>query len=114
MLKSNRIPETQAILDIAKKSQQNKEPWLTHFLKGCAYLEAGKIELTQEQFDLAHQEASRVGRRNVDSLLIAKALVAYKSGNVPEALKFLEEARRLNPNRASTSERIRKWQQSEA
>ena len=114
LLKSNRIPETQAILDIAKKSRQNKEPWLTHFLKGCAYLEAGKIELTQEQFDLAHQEASRVGRRNVDSLLIAKALVAYKSGNVPEALKFLEEAQRLNPNRVSTSERIRKWQQSEA
>lgn len=113
LLKSNRIPETQAILDIAKKSRQNKEPWLTHFLKGCAYLEAGKIELTQEQFDLAHQEASRVGRRNVDSLLIAKALVAYKSGNVPEALKFLEEAQRLNPYRVSTSERIRKWQQSE-
>ena len=113
MLKSNQIAETQVILDIAKKSRQNKEPWLTHFLKGCAYLEAGKIELTQEQFDLAHQEASRVGRRNVDSLLIAKALVAYKSGNVPEALKFLEEAQRLNPNRVSIGERIRKWQQSE-
>ena len=111
LLKSNRIQATQAILDIAKKSQQNKEPWLRHFLKGCAYLETDKIELTEEQFKLSHQAAERVGRKNVDSLLIAKAFVEYKSDNVPEALKFLEEARKLNPKRVSIGERIRKWQQ---
>ncbi|MYC77655.1 hypothetical protein F4X10_17975 [Candidatus Poribacteria bacterium] len=113
MLKSNRIPETQAILDITKKSRQNKEPWLTHFLKGCAYLEADEIELAQGQFKLSHQAAKQVGRKTVDSLLIAKAFVEYKSNNVQEALQLLEEARKLNPKRVSISERIRKWQQSE-
>lgn len=114
LLKSNQIAKTQVILDISKKSRQNKETWLTHFLKGCAYLEENRIEDAQRQFDLAHQEASRVGKKNVDSLLIAKAYVEYKSDNVPEALKFLEEARKLNPKRVSIDERIRKWQQSEA
>ena len=112
-LKSNQIPETQAILDIAKKSRQNKETWLTHFLKGCAYLEADEIELAQGQFELSHQAAEQVGKKTVDSLLIAKAFVEYKSNNVPEALKLLEEARKLNPKRVSIGERIRKWQHSE-
>ena len=40
LLKSNQIAEANTILDIAKKSKQNKEIWLTHFLKGCAHLEA--------------------------------------------------------------------------
>lgn len=112
LLKSNRILETQAILDIAKKSGKNKEPWLTHFLKGCVYLEADEIELAQGQFKLSHQAADQVGKKTVDSLLIAKAFVEYKSNNVPEALKFLEEARKINPKRVSIGERIRKWQQS--
>ena len=112
MLKSDQIPEAHTILDIAKKSKQNRELWLTHFLKGCVYLETDEIENAQKQFELAHQEAERVGKKTVDSLLIAKAFVKYKSDNVPEALKFLEEARKLNPNRVSTGERIRKWQQS--
>lgn len=109
-LKSNQISETQVILDIAKKSRQNKEIWVTHFLKGCAYLEADEIELAQGQFELSHQAAEQVGKKTVDSLLIAKAFVEYKSNNVPAALKFLEEARKLNPKRISISERIRKWQ----
>ena len=64
MLKSNQINETQVILDIAKKSRKNKEIWLTHFLKGCAHLEADEIELAQGQFELAHQAAERVGKKN--------------------------------------------------
>ncbi len=113
LLKSGRIGVSQKILDSATKSRGNTYIWLTHFLIGCTHLEENHIEDAQKQFDLAHQEASRVGRRNVDSLLIAKAFVAYRSADMPEALKFLEEAKRLNPNRISISERIRKWQQSE-
>ncbi len=112
MLKSNRIAEAQTILDIAKKSKRNKEPWLTHFLKGCAYLESDEIELAQEQFELAHQAAERVGKKTVDSLLIAKAFVSYKSDKESEALKYLKEAQKLSPYRVSIGERISKWQQS--
>jgi tetratricopeptide (TPR) repeat protein len=114
MLKSNRIAEVQTILDIAKKSKRNKEPWLTHFLKGCAYLESDEIELAQEQLELAHQAAERVGKKTVDSLLIAKAFVSYKSDKESEALKYLKEAQKLSPYRVSIGERISKWQQSKA
>ena len=113
LLKSGQISASQKVLDIAMKSR-NRHIWSTHFLTGCAHLEKNQIENAQRQFDFAHQEASRVGKKNVDSLLVAKASVAYKSGDLPRALKFLEEARRLNPNRVSTSERISKWQQSKA
>ena len=111
MLKSNQIAATQTILYIARKSRQNKETWLTHFLKGCAHLEANELKLAQKQFELSHQAAGQVGKKNVDSLLIAKAFVEYKSNNVPAALRFLEEARKINPKRVSISERIRKWEQ---
>ena len=114
LLKSGRISASQKVLDIAAKSRGNRHIWSTRFLMGCTYLEENEIEDAKRQFDLAHQETSRVGKKNIDSLLIAKAFVTYKSGDVHGALKFLEEARRLNPNRVSTSERIRKWQQSKA
>ncbi|RKU26789.1 hypothetical protein C6499_12725 [Candidatus Poribacteria bacterium] len=114
LLKSGRISASQKILDIAAKSKGNIHIWSTHFLMGCTYLEENQLESAKIQLDLAHQEASRVGKKNIDSLLIGKASVAYKSADVLKALKFLEEAKRLNPNRISTSERIRKWQQSEA
>ena len=73
-----------------------------------------EIKLAQKQFELSHQAAERVGKKTIDSLLIAKAFVEYKSNNVPKALKFLEEAQKLNPKRVSIDERIRRWQQSEA
>ena len=114
LLKSGRISISQEVLDIATKSKGNRHIWSTHFLTGCTYLEENQLENAKRQFDLAHQEASRVGKKNIDSLLIGKAFVAYKSGDVHGALKFLEEARRLNPSRVSTNERIRRWQQSEA
>ena len=114
LLKSGKITQTQKSLDSAVNSKRNTQSWLTYFLKGCAYLEAGEIELAQEQFELSHQAAERVGKKTVDSLLIAKAFVEYKSNNILEAVKLLEEARKLNPKRVSISERIRKWRQSEA
>ncbi|MDE0085318.1 MAG: hypothetical protein OXU23_06375 [Candidatus Poribacteria bacterium] len=114
LLKSGRISVSQEVLDIATKSKGNMHIWSTHFLMGCTYLEENQLERAKRQFDLAHQEASRVGKKNIDSLLIGKASVAYKSADVLKALKFLEEAKRLNPNRISTSERIRRLQQSEA
>ena len=113
LLKSGKIAQTQNLLDSAVNSKRNTQPWLTHFLKGCAYLETDEIDLAQEQFELSHQAAGRVGKKTVDSLLIAKAFVEYKSDNVSEALKSLEEAQKLNPKRISISERIRKWQQGE-
>ena len=109
----NGMCSTQYLLNTAAKSGADRKPWLTRFLMGCAYLEGNRIKDAQKQFDLAHKEASRVGKKNIDSLLIAKAFVAYRSADAPEALKFLEEAKRLNPNRVSIGERIRKWQQSE-
>ena len=112
-LKCRRFETTQYLLNTAAKSGADRKPWLTRFLMGCAYLEGNRIKDAQKQFDLAHKEASRVGKKNIDSLLIAKAFVAYRSADAPEALKFLEEAKRLNPNRVSIGERIRKWQQSE-
>ena len=112
LLKCRRFEKTQSLLNTAAKSRADRKLWLTRFLKGCAYLEENCIKDAQRQFDLAHQEASRVGRKNVDSLLIAKAFVAYKSSNRSEALKLMKEAQRLNPNRVSTGERIRRWQQS--
>ena len=112
LLKSGRISASQKVLDIAAKSKGNRHIWSTRFLMGCTYLEENEIEDAKKQFDLAHQETSRVGKKNIDSLLIAKAFIAYKSGDVPGALKFLEEAQRLNPYRVSIGERIRKWQQS--
>ncbi len=114
LLKSGSITQTQNFLDSAVNSKRNKKLWLTHFLKGCAYLETDEIENAQKQFELAHQKAELVGKKNVDSLLIAKAFVEYKSENVSGALKLLEEARKLNPNRISIDERIRKWQQSKS
>ena len=114
LLKSGKIPQTQNFLDSAANSKRNTQPWLTHFLKGCAYLEADEIELAHEQFELSHQAAGQVGKKTVDSLLIAKAFVEYKSNNVPAALRFLEEARKINPKRVSISERIRKWEQDGA
>ena len=111
LLKSGKIPQTQNFLDSAVNSKRNQQLWLTHFLKGCAYLETEEIENAQKQFELARQAAERVGKKTVDSLLIAKAFVEYKSNNVPEALKFLKEARKINPKRVSISERIRKWEQ---
>lgn len=112
LLKSGNNTQTQKFLDSAVNSKRNTKLWLTHFLKGCTYLQDGKIGNAQEQFELSHQAAERIGKKNVDSLLIAKAFVEYKSDNVSEALKFLEEAHKLNPYRASISERIKKWQQS--
>ncbi len=112
MLKSGRIVEAQTILDIAKKSRKKIVLWKTYFLKGCAFLESDKLELAQENFQRAHQEAERIGKKNVDSHLIAKAFVEYKSDNISDALKLLQEAQKLNPFRVSTSERIRKWQQN--
>ena len=41
--------------------------------------------------ELSHQAAERVGKKTIDSLLIAKAFVEYKSNNVPKALKFIQE-----------------------
>ena len=111
LLKSGKIAQTQKFLDSAVNSKRNTQPWLTHFLKGCAYLEADEIELAQEQFELSHQAAGRVGKKTIDSLFIAKAFVEYKSNNVPAALRFLKEARKINPKRVSISERIRKWEQ---
>lgn len=113
MLKSGRIVETQTILDIAKKSRKKTVLWHTYFLKGCAYLESDELELAQENLQRAHKEAERMGKKTVDSLLIAKAFVEYKSDNVSGALKLLKEAQRLNPRRVSTSERIHKWQQND-
>ncbi len=114
LLKSGKIPLTQNFLDSAVNSKRNTQLWLTHFLKGCAYLEEGEIELAHEQFELSHQAAEQVGKKTVDSLLIAKAFVEYKSNNVPAALRFLEEARKINPKRVSINERIRKWEQDES
>ncbi len=113
MFKSRRITETQTILDIAKKSRNKKELWKTYFLKGCAYLEADELERAQENLMCAYQEAERVGKRNLDSLFIAKAFVSYKSGKVPDAMKYLKEAQKLNPYRRTISERIQKWQQND-
>ena len=112
LLKSKRISTSQKILNIAAKPERNRHIWSTRFLMGCTYLEENQIESAKRQFDLAHQETSRIGKKNIDSLLIGKAFIAYKSGDVPGALKFLEEAQRLNPYRVSIGERIRKWQQS--
>lgn len=113
MLKSGRIVEAQTILDIAKKSRKKTVLWKTYFLKGCAFLESDELELAQENLQRAHQEAERIGKKTVDSHLIAKAFVEDKSGNRSGALKLLQEAQRLNPRRVSTSERIRKWQQKD-
>ena len=94
LLKCRRFEKAQSLLDTAVKSKADRKRWLTRFLIGCTYLEENHIENAQRQFDLAHQEASRIGKKNIDSLLVAKAFVTYKSGVVSEALTFLEEAQR--------------------
>lgn len=114
LLKSERILTSQKVLDVAAKSKRNRDIGSTRFLTGCTYLEENQIEDAKKQFDFAHQNASRIGKKNIDSILIGKAFIVYKSGDVPKALRLLEEAKRLNPNRISIAERIRKWQQSEA
>ena len=63
LLKSGKIPQTQNFLDFAVYSKRNTQLWLTHFLKGCAYLEADEIEPAQEQFELSHQAAGQVGKK---------------------------------------------------
>ena len=113
LLKSGRVSTAQKVLDIAAKSERNMDIGSTRFLTGCTHLEENQIEDAKKQFDFAHQEASRIGKKNIDSILIGEAFIAYKSGDVSKALRFLEEAKRLNPNRISIDERIRKWRQSE-
>lgn len=112
MIKSDKLAQTQHFLDSAVNSKRNTKLWLTHFFKGCAYLEEDELGNAQEQFELAHQSAEQVGKKNVDSLLIAKAFVEYRSDNRPEALKLLDAAKKLNPYRISIDERIKKWKQS--
>ena len=113
MLMSGRTNEALTILNIAKKESPTEKPWITHFLQGCTYLETDEIELAQKELELAHKSAERVGKRNFDSLVIAKAYVSYKSGKVNEAVKYLEEAQRLNPYRRAINERLRKWKQND-
>lgn len=109
LMKLGRYAEAQHILAQAIKARGNKEPWTTRFLIGCALLEQGQYDEAHGGFEAAAREAAKQGKENFDGALIGQAFVAYKRGNLPEAIALLEEATQLNPYRVSAKIRLQSW-----
>lgn len=102
--------EAQSILEECSLSKTNKAIWEAHFLIGCSHLSKGSFEQASQAFQNADQEARKQGKRTIDSLLIGQAFVYYKFNRKQEAIKYLQEAHRLNPYRLSVRRYLVKWQ----
>jgi Flp pilus assembly protein TadD len=97
------------ILDEALQNRGNKEMWLGHFLMACSNLISGDYETATEELDKATSIAEENGKKNIDSLLIARSFVHYKESDKKNAVKFLEEADKLNPYRVSVKNYLNRW-----
>ena len=97
------------ILDEALQNRGNKELWLGHFLIACSNLISGDIDSANNELDKATSIAEENGKHNIDSLLIAKSFVQYKKSDKTNAIKFLEEADKINPYRVSVKNYLNRW-----
>ncbi|BAZ26031.1 hypothetical protein NIES4073_69370 [Kalymmatonema gypsitolerans NIES-4073] len=104
--------EAQSILEECSLSKTNKAIWEAHFLIGCSHLSKGYFEQASQAFQKADEEARKQGKRTIDSLLIGQAFVYYKFNRKQEAIKYLQEAHRLNPYRLSVRKYLVKWQRN--
>ncbi|OGF56446.1 MAG: hypothetical protein A2Z21_03610 [Candidatus Fraserbacteria bacterium RBG_16_55_9] len=60
---SGKYAEAQDVLDEALQSRGNKEIWMTHFLKSCAYSREGHHDKANESLNKANEEAQKAGRK---------------------------------------------------
>jgi hypothetical protein len=97
------------IIDDALQNRGNKELWLGHFLIACSNLITGDISSANNELDKASTIAEENGKHNIDSLLIARSFVHYKKADKTNAIKFLEEADKINPYRVSVKNYLDRW-----
>ncbi|PWH18561.1 MAG: hypothetical protein DDG58_06315 [Ardenticatenia bacterium] len=109
LMRQGQYKEALSVLMQVARDRSNKEPWTTHFLIGCTLLEQEQYDEAHRAFEAAAREAEKQGKENFDGLLIGQAFIAYKCGDLPKAIAFLEEAMRLNPYRSSTRMRLQSW-----
>lgn len=109
LIKTNRNDESQRILNSISKSRGNKETWVTHFMIAISYFAQNKIQQAQNELDSAITEAQKIGKKNLDSLFLAKSFVEYKLNNMSYALQLLEKAREINPSRLATIKHHHLW-----
>lgn len=105
----NKHNEAREVLRDAINNKGNKEIWLSHFLMGCSYLKEGNSKKASEVLEVSRAEAQKVGKDNVDGLLVGQAFCAYKSNELVPAIGFLQEAVTMNPYRYSVQRRLEKW-----
>jgi len=103
-------PKAQLVLKKATESKSNIAVWKTHFITGCTYLREGKIPEARKYFGIADDEANNIGKKTVDSFLIAHAFVEYKSENKTKAVEFLKSAYELNQHRIFVNKKLQQWQ----
>jgi len=103
-------PKAHLVLKKATESKSNIAVWQTHFITGCAYLREGKLPEAKKYFNIADEEARKIGKQTVDSFLIAHAFVEYKSENKPKAIEFLKSAYELNQYRIFVTKKLQQWQ----
>lgn len=97
------------ILNEAIENRGNKELWLGHFLMACSDLIIGNYDMADQGLEKAQEIAERNGKYNIDSLLIARSFISYKEHDKGNAIKFLEEADKLNPYRTSVKNYLERW-----
>ena len=112
LLMGEREKALQTLLNIAN-DRQNKAKWTTQLLIGCTLLEENSLKEAEEAFTRAQKEAHAQGKEAIDSALIGRAFVSYKSQNRGTGIKYLEQARELNPNRLAVHKRLQDWKAQE-
>lgn len=108
-IKKGDYSRAQNLLNEAISNKGNKEVWLGHFLLACSKLSDGKYDEASKDIEKATQIAEQSGKYNLDSLLIAKSFIHYKEKDKYNAVKYLEEANKINPYRASITTYIDRW-----
>lgn len=106
-----RFKEAGQVLADAVNNHSNKAVWISSFLLGCNYLNEGELDKARREFELAAKLAKKHGKDSLDSSLVGLAFVSYKSADLSNAVKFLEEANQLNPYRLATQLRLDRWKQ---
>jgi len=109
LIKQEKYSRAQQILQSALENRSNKDLWTAHLLKGCSYMEEGKLDQARSEFE----EAKKLGKSNVDSLLIGLAFISYKSQDRPKAIEYLQEAQAINRYRLAIQTRLESWKNQE-
>lgn len=103
--------EASQILADAINNHSNKAVWISSFLLACNYLNEEDLIKAHAEFETAAMLAKKHGKQALDSSLIGLAFVSYKSNDISNAVKLLEEANQLNPYRVAVQLRLEQWKQ---